>query len=330
MNFRYLFLILLISVSCSTTRKPTIKPQSQRGNQYIRKYKDLAIQEMNRTGIPASITLAQGMLESDYGNSTLARKGNNHFGIKCHNGWKGKKIYHDDDRRNECFRKYEDVYQSYIDHSKFLTSSSRYSFLFSYDKTDYKKWARGLKKAGYATSPTYASKLINLIERYRLYQYDNQNIRAERGSSSSSSVSSSSATGSAKLGNVDNYKISAHGHTIRNRNRIDYIVVKRGDTFSSLNEELDLLPWELKKYNELSDDASLKPGQILYLQPKRSKAERGFDIHVAGEGDTMYSISQQYGIKLEDLYEMNRMKKGEKISQGQKIWLRDKKPKNKE
>ena len=172
MKFRYILVLLIISASCSTTRTPVKPLRTLNAQQYIKEYKDLAIQEMNRTGIPASITLAQGILESDYGNSRLATEGNNHFGIKCHSDWNGKRIYHDDDRKNECFRKYASNYQSYKDHSRFLTSSRRYAFLFDYDRTDYKKWARGLKKAGYATSPTYASKLINLIERYQLHQYD--------------------------------------------------------------------------------------------------------------------------------------------------------------
>ncbi|MEF8845645.1 MAG: glucosaminidase domain-containing protein [Bacteroidales bacterium] len=315
MKFRYILVLLIISASCSTTRTPVKPLRTLNAQQYIKEYKDLAIQEMNRTGIPASITLAQGILESDYGNSRLATEGNNHFGIKCHSDWNGKRIYHDDDRKNECFRKYTDDYQSYKDHSRFLTSSRRYAFLFDYDRTDYKKWARGLKKAGYATSATYASKLINLIERYQLHQYDENRYSSHYASSSSNS----------RLGDVDNYQISAQKHTVRMRNRIDYIKVKEGDTFKSLNEELNMLPWELKKYNELDDNATLEPGQILYLQPKRNKAEKGYDVHIVQEGDTMYSISQHYGIKLDKLYDKNRMEKGEQPEPGQKIWLRKKK-----
>jgi LysM repeat protein len=316
MNGKVYMLLLVIFASCSTTRKPASLSPSLDGRQYIKQYKMLAIEEMERTGIPASIKLAQGMLESNYGNSTLAREANNHFGIKCHHNWKGKKIFHDDDRKNECFRRYKDAYQSYKDHSRFLTTAQRYGFLFDYDRTSYKKWARGLKKAGYATSPTYASKLINLIERYQLYQFDHQGI----------SGGSSPSSGNEQLGNVDNYKISAGKHTIRTKNRIDYIRVKKGDSFESLTKELEMLPWELKKYNELKDTAKLYPGQILYLQPKRNKAERGFDFHIVKEGDTIYSISQLYGIKLDKLYEMNRMEQGEEPEPGQKIWLRDKKP----
>ncbi|MFW5915900.1 MAG: glucosaminidase domain-containing protein [Bacteroidota bacterium] len=321
MKIRYILVILVFSAACSSTRTPVKPFKAFSAQQYVNEYKDLAIQEMKRTGIPASITLAQGILESNYGNSRLATEGNNHFGIKCHSEWNGNKIYHDDDRRNECFRKYDDVYQSYKDHSRFLTSRKRYAFLFDYDPSDYKKWARGLKKAGYATSSTYASKLINLIERYELHQYD---------SNRSSGTSASSSSDPSHLGDVDNYRISPGKHKVRMRNRVDYIKVKEGDTFKSLNEELNLLPWELKKYNELDDGDNLEPGQVLYLQPKRNKAEKGYDTHIVKEDETMYSISQLYGIKLDKLYEKNHMEKGEEPETGQKIWLRKKKPKDAE
>jgi LysM repeat protein len=307
----------MILSSCSSTRRSTrnYKP-AKTGIEYINQYKDLAIREMRKTGIPASITLAQGMLESNYGNSTLATEANNHFGIKCHSSWRGKKIYHDDDRRNECFRKYDNPYESYRDHSVFLTDSRRYNFLFDYKPTDYKAWARGLKKAGYATSPTYAEKLIQLIERYKLYKYD-------AGPSSNVAYGGSSS----ELGNVDNFKISSGGHSVQNRNRIDYIIVKEGDTYESLTEELELMPWEIRKYNELEKDAKLRPGQIIYLQPKRNKAARGYDVHIVKEGDTMHSISQMYGVKMEKLYQKNHIDEGEEPEPGTKIYLRKDKPK---
>ncbi len=317
MKFRYILLLLVVIASCSP-RKHTVAPRhTENSKQYIERYKDLAIEEMHRTGIPASITLAQGILESDYGRSRLAREANNHFGIKCHSNWNGGRIYHDDDRRNECFRKYRNVYDSYKDHSHFLTHSSRYDFLFDYKRTDYKKWARGLKKAGYATSRTYASRLIELIERYDLHRFDRRTtVRTARHNSS----------GGPSLGNVDDYTISAGKHQVRTRNRIDYIVVKQGDTFEKLNRELNLLPWELRKYNELDDGAKLRQGQVLYLQPKRNKAARGYDVHKVKEGETMHSISQMYGVKEEELYEKNRMEPGEQPDPGEKVWLRGDKP----
>jgi LysM repeat protein len=255
------------------------------------------------------------MLESNYGNSTLARDANNHFGIKCHKSWRGRKIYHDDDRKNECFRVYDNPYESFRDHSDFLTEHRRYAFLFEYEPTDYKSWAKGLKKAGYATSPTYAHKLIDLIERYKLYNFD---------AGPSSRVSYSQKDND--LGNVDNFTISAAGHQVQTRNRIDYIIVREGDTFRSLNEELELMPWELEKYNDLGENTELKPGQILYLQPKRNKAARGYDIHIVKEDDTMHSISQLYGIKLKKLYDKNHMEMGEEPEPGTRIYLRKDKP----
>ena len=327
-NLRMIAFILgsiAIFSSCSLTKPSTNEARvnqntNSRGIEYIKKYKDLAIREMKRTGIPASITLAQGMLESGCGNSTLARKANNHFGIKCHDSWNGPRVYHDDDRRNECFRKYNDVYESYEDHSEFLTQTNRYEFLFDYKPTQYKAWAKGLKKSGYATSRTYSKKLIELIERYNLHRFDTPEGRRVASSVETNPGSSNS------LGNVDNFEISHPGHKVRMKNRIDYIIVKKGDTFNSLNEELELLPWELRKYNDLEKDSELKPGQILYIQPKRNKAGVGNNYHIVKEGDTMHSISQLYGIKLEKLYKKNNMEKGDEIEPGKKLWLRSQKP----
>ena len=152
---------------------------SQDNEAYIQKYCNIAMREMNDYGIPASITLAQGILESAAGTSRLAVQANNHFGIKCHNDWSGEKIYHDDDKRNECFRKYERAEESFIDHSQFLKDRPRYSFLFELDKTDYKAWAKGLKQAGYATDPNYPNRLITLIEKYELYKYDKESFTSK-------------------------------------------------------------------------------------------------------------------------------------------------------
>lgn len=147
---------------------------------YIDKYAEAAVAEMYRSGVPASITLAQGLLESGAGLSEMAREGNNHFGIKCHNDWKGKTMYYDDDAKHECFRKYSSVAESYEDHSNFLRYKDRYKFLFDYETTDYKSWCYGLKTAGYATDPSYASKLIKIIEDYRLYEYDSMPVEEIR------------------------------------------------------------------------------------------------------------------------------------------------------
>jgi flagellum-specific peptidoglycan hydrolase FlgJ len=165
----------LPSVNQKELTKKLVKKNPKLNKQtlaYIRKYAPIAVNEMHQNKIPASITLAQGILESGRGRSELALKSNNHFGIKCHTQWKGERVYHDDDEKGECFRKYQFVETSYDDHSAFLTQRKRYSFLFNYDVKDYKNWARGLKKAGYATDKKYPNKLINIIESYQLYEFD--------------------------------------------------------------------------------------------------------------------------------------------------------------
>jgi LysM repeat protein len=289
--------------------------QSTSRQQYIDQYNDWAIDEMNRSGIPASITLAQGLLESDNGNSTLATRGNNHFGIKCHD-WKGRSIRHDDDKRNECFRKYKSVRDSYTDHTNFLMNSPRYSFLFELEQTDYKGWARGLKKAGYATSPTYASALIKIIEENELDRFDTGK-RPRRRTDEIQTIT--------EFTDIDEFEIEIDHRKILVRNRIDYIIVKDEDTYQSLTRELDMMPFELAKYNEIPKDSRLTRGQVLYLQPKRGKAAVEFSYHIVEEGETMYEISQMYGIKMKKLYKLNLMDPGDEPSIGDEIYLRKKK-----
>ncbi|MBP8959798.1 MAG: glucosaminidase domain-containing protein [Bacteroidales bacterium] len=324
-----LIFLLIFLFSCRASRvnvSTSLKPSSE--NEYIETYKDLAISEMRRTGIPASITLAQGIIESGNGQSRLAVEGNNHFGIKCHNGWTGATIRHNDDRRNECFRKYRSPEESYRDHSDFLKATPRYSFLFNLDPTDYKAWARGLKEAGYATDPGYDKRLIRKIEEYSLYEYDRQALSNFSGRDDNKIVNNKTAktiklqknTISAKHNSYD-FREKSSDRVMEN-NRIKYIVVKEEDTRESIEKELNLLKWELSKYNELSPDFIPQPGQILYIQPKRDKAELGKEYHVVKEGETMYSISQIYGIKLKKLYYMNRMEEGTEPVVGQKLWLR--------
>jgi hypothetical protein len=317
-------------VSCRVARTPL-----QTGNRnaisedYIETYKDLAISEMKRTGVPASITLAQGMIESDYGRSSLAIKAKNHFGIKCHTDWTGAKFFQDDDKRNECFRKYSHQEESFRDHSNFLVSGTRYASLFNLDPTDYKSWARGLKKAGYATNPDYAEMLIRKIEEYGLYNYDNFSAADARGIkiiAQKKDNLENEAEDSASIRGDDNSTEVKGYSRIFVRNRIYYIIVKDGDTFESLLEEFQLLRFELQKYNELPAVFKIVPGQILYLQPKRNKADVGNDYHTVKGGETMYQISQLYGIKIMKLFEMNRMTPGTEPVTGQKIWLRNIKP----
>jgi LysM repeat protein len=333
------FLILQMLVvagllSCKTYKPVVSKSGSSfSAEDYIKSYKDLAISEMKRSGIPASITLAQGMIESDFGRSELARDANNHFGIKCHDDWRGTTIRHNDDRRNECFRKYRKPEESFHDHSDFLKSTSRYSFLFKIDQTDYKSWARGLKKAGYATNPDYANMLIRKIEENNLWYFDRGYISTSLPPQTTVPADSVQIPNSGKINNQVTYNnesisVPARVSRVLENNRIQYIIVKDGDTREKLEKEFQLLKWELPKYNELTNDFPLIPGNILYLQPKREKAEPGKDYYFCAEGDTMYLISQRYGVKLKSLYEMNRMAEGTEPESGKKIWLRSMKPVN--
>jgi hypothetical protein len=336
-RFRFLIIISLVLLSAlfsCTTYKP-VASQTAAGlttEGYIDKFKDLAVSEMRRTGIPASITLAQGIIESDIGRSRLATEANNHFGIKCHDDWNGPTIRHSDDRRNECFRKYRKPEESYADHSDFLKSESRYRSLYSLDITDYKGWARGLKRAGYATNPDYANMLIRKIEEFNLYNYDRVIPISEKGNDKKEAIEGKNDIGPGNtserfIGNqTDNYSVTASKTRLMERNRIQYIIVKEGDTRESLEKEFDLLKWELARYNELQSDFTISPGQILYLQPKRAKADFGKDLHTVSEGETMHSISQMYGIKVYSLFLMNRMEEGQEPVVGQRIWLRSMKP----
>ena len=299
---------------------------------YIENFKDMAVSEMKRTGVPASITLAQGIIESDMGRSNLATKANNHFGIKCHDDWSGPVFRQTDDRRNECFRKYRLPEESYKDHSDFLRSEARYKLLFSLNVTDYKGWARGLKRDGYATNPEYANMLIRKIEEYNLYNYDTGTTVSEKVYNKTDTVAEKqdnrlANTSEKIIGNVNgNFSVTAVRSRVMEKNRIQYIVVKESDTHESLEKEFQLLRWELARYNELKSDFKLTAGQILYLQPKREKAEFGNDFHTTSEGETIYEISQIYGIKLKNLLIMNRMTEGQEPVAGQKIWLRSMKP----
>ncbi|MBI9067519.1 MAG: glucosaminidase domain-containing protein [Salinivirgaceae bacterium] len=271
---------------------------------------------MKRTGIPASITLAQGILESNNGNSTLALKANNHFGIKCHNDWNGKTYHHDDDRPNECFRKYKNADESFYDHSAFLIKHSRYAFLFEYEITDYKSWAKGLKKAGYATHSKYDKLLIKIIEANQLYQFDNKKFKLPKEDRPKVVAPNLLAE------DVDDYAIDPFGTKVKSTNRIDYVISEEGDTYESIAEINDLMSWQLYKYNEKTRGAGLEAGEIVYLQPKRRKADVKFKYHIFKEGDTMYNISQKYGIKLKRLFKLNNMELGDEPTVGQQLSLR--------
>ncbi|MBS2099894.1 glucosaminidase domain-containing protein [Carboxylicivirga linearis] len=300
------FTFCYYSVDAQSTRKYST-------TDYIELYKDLAIKEMKRTRIPASITMAQGILESGSGNSTLARKSNNHFGIKCHSDWKGKKVYHDDDRRNECFRKYKTVYESYIDHSDFLTTKGRYSSLFDLKTTDYKGWAKGLKKAGYATDPKYSHRLIKIIEDYKLYLLDEEQEWTRE-------------DGKAETRGNDNFIISPYNtHVPDYNNGVKYIRTEEGDSFDAIAKEFGLRDWELYKYNDLPKNADISKYRYLYIQSKKGKANRKHEYHIVKQGETLHYISQKYGVKMKKLLRYNGLNENAKLKGGEKLNLRRKK-----
>ena len=278
---------------------------NQTYQQYIDQYKDIAIEQMHRYHIPASITLAQGLFESGAGKSELARKGNNHFGIKC-NGWTGRAVYHDDDARNECFRAYDSAYESYEDHSKFLVGSKRYSSLFKLKTNDYKGWAHGLKAAGYATNPQYAHRLIDIIQLYKLYEYD-------EGKGYSKFI-------------AQHAKHSAGGelHVIKIFNKNYYLIARRGDTFKSIADEVGISYRKLAKYNERDKRDVLEEGEIVWLKKKQRKAPKDYKgrLHYVRQGESMYSIAQNYGIRLKNLYKMNHMSPDYQIKVGDALRLR--------
>lgn len=278
--------------------------------EYVEKYKDIAIKEMLENGIPASITLAQGILESDAGNSALAMYANNHFGIKCHKDWPGEKYIQDDDAKDECFRKYKEAEASFDDHSEFLKTRGRYAFLFELRKTDYKGWADGLKEAGYATEPAYASRLIKLIDDYKLHQYDRmQEIAIDKPKKKTEPQIIKPTTSA----------ISASRRLFLN-NRIKYVVVQDGDTYYKIAHDFDMRLWQLHNYNETGKQTCLQVGDIVYLQPKRRHSQKE-ETHTVRWGESMYYISQLYGIKMRHLYKMNKMTDGQEPVAEQKIFL---------
>ena len=276
---------------------------------YINQYKDLAIEQMLRYHIPASITLAQGLFESSAGRSVLATQGNNHFGIKCHN-WTGPTQYHDDDARGECFRVYKNARDSYEDHSKFLARQPRYARLFELGQRNYKGWAQGLKQCGYATNPQYANKLIQIIELYKLFDYD----KAKRFDRFMAEHSGSEQA------------VNAQGllHPIYKFNDNYYLITREGDTFKALGKEVEINWRKLAKYNERDKNDVMHKGEIVYLKKKRKKAPKQYKNrpHIVKKGESMYIISQKYGIRLKNLYKMNYFDIDHQIKIGDRIRIR--------
>lgn len=297
MKKQLIFFILLAKVSFAEER---IISRSE----YISTWKFVAIEQMKLHGIPASITMAQGILESGNGNSKLAKEGKNHFGIKCH-GWEGEKMYLDDDTKDECFRVYADAKDSYLDHSEFLKKYKRYEFLFTYKSTDYKSWAKGLKDAGYATNPRYAENLIKLIEEENLYELDNEKINSQSILISKKDISSSS-------------------HLFyMNQNGTNYILVRKGDTFFKISQEIGVSMSLLRRFNDFhSEREFLLPGEKIYIEPKvrKSKTEK---FIILDSKRTMRDISQEKGIRLKALMKRNNtFTPDQHLPKGTKVFLK--------
>lgn len=278
------FIFTFVTVFAATGSNPY--------EEYIERYSPLAVEHQRAYGIPASITLAQGLLESAAGRSTLATKANNHFGIKCHKGWKGESIKRDDDARDECFRAYKTPEESFDDHSRFLLRD-RYSRLFSLDITDYQAWARGLRECGYATDPNYAARLVTIIERYSLYAFDSPELHDVE------------ATVAFIADNL------VRTHPVRRSRGLHYVVATPGDTYESIAREFNIKKKKLMKHNDARRDGEIKPWEEVYLEEKHSTAPEGVDSAVIGEGESIHSLAQRFGMKMEAIKALNRKAKDE-------------------
>ena len=290
---RKIYLLLFSAILTLASSSP-IKAQEKTLNdseKYVMQYSVIAVEQMERHGIPASITLAQGLLESGAGKSKLATEANNHFGIKADSRWSGSTYSHLDNGNWHKFRVYKSAEKSYEDHSLFLVGNSRYSALFKLDRTDYKGWARGLKNAYYAEDREYDKKLIGIIERYGLHKYDNYTVADARKNRQKTDNNAKIDTKTPK--------------EILMANGLPYVIASAGDTYETLSAQTGISKRRIRKYNELYKEYSFKEGDIVYLKSKNNKAVKGYDFHTTKNGESLYSISQMYGIKLKAIYKMN-------------------------
>lgn len=338
--------IILIIIFCLF--QFNINAQNNTRTQYINMYKDIAVRQMNAYGIPASIILAQACLESGNGNSRLAVRGNNHFGIKCHNGWKGKKIYKTDDKFGDCFRKYISAEESFKDHSEFLKNGKRYQSLFEIPRTDYKSWARGLKAAGYATNPKYAQLLIDIIEKNNLQQFDNDGSKASKKAARKKKREELRAKRKqAAQGNKNNdalltdpnanvtgvlfgadlkplkrsrFYINALSRPLYKINGVTFLIAAKGDTYTQIAKEYKLFKREILKFNDLKGEVILSEGDIVFLQSKKNRSKD--DTYRAKGGESLYMISQLTGVKLSSLLKYNNINENTELQHGTIIKLR--------
>lgn len=366
--------VILLSVSSAVAQvaepdadkaqKPTEEWVKLTPQEYIYKWRHIAIEHQELYGIPASITMGQAILESGFGNGYLARVANNHFCIKCKSTWTGATITHADDRPDDCFRVYESGEASFRDHAEFLSEGKRYEFLFAYDDDDYKSWAKGLKKAGYATAPDYAERLIGTIERYNLQLLDGKNgieaydkyiakeynmnpaelaPKSEADGKSEGDVKASGekeakkeAKSDAKVQDMtlayadkgidpNNFRVtinSHHGYNVYLTNGAHYIIAKEGDTYAKLGELFHINAQTLRKFNDQKGGAEPKAGDVVYVERKLSRWGGSGLFHTVAEGETLHFISQLYGIRLQQLSKLNRVRESVELKAGQQICLR--------
>jgi Mannosyl-glycoprotein endo-beta-N-acetylglucosaminidase/LysM domain len=319
-NIKHSIVVFFILVSlASTAQSPEVVKN------YILTYKDLAIVEMQRTGVPASITLAQGIHESTAGTSKLVQASNNHFGIKCKTNWTGESVKHDDDARGECFRKYPVAEDSYKDHSNFLKNGQRYAFLFELDPTDYEGWANGLKKAGYATNPKYPVVLIKLIEDYNLQDYTM--IALGKSPLSNTGTADVSVTTvpepvvkEKNIGEKEKKTNYPEGRFLINETKVVY--ASKGTSFLAIAKEYDVDLSKLFEFNEIERMEAVDKDRLIYLQRKRKTGNNEF--HIVQPGESLHDIAQLQAIRLENLVEYNWLKTGEVPAAGEQLSLKKK------
>ena len=314
--------------------------QPEKVKEYIKKYKDIAILEMQRTGVPASITLAQGILESQFGESDLSKKSNNHFGIKCKNDWLGGKVYADDDSLQECFRKYDSVEHSYRDHSDFLKNRAHYKFLFSLNKLNDTGWAKGLQKAGYATNKDYPQQLLKIINEYNLHEYSKQAIenpspvKIQLNQQADINFSQSKYDKSTTKVNTENIKNKNQNQSFIAKNQpYQYseefsinnkkvMYVREGTALLSIAIKNNIPYNNLIKYNDMEDIEILSKDQLIFLEPKANNASKQYEIYNAQK--SIYEIAQQNGIKKNKINLYNKNKNLNSLKEGDTIFLQKK------
>lgn len=320
------FLLFVVAVAGSLSLRAQSKSVIET---YILKFRDIAMAEMARTGVPASITLAQGIHETGAGTSHLVLKSNNHFGIKCKAEWTGEKVYHDDDARGECFRRYDDPYISYKDHSDFLRNRSHYASLFNLDPEDYEGWAHGLKKAGYATNPKYPQILIKLIRDYNLQDYTlivlgkkerNEFDPSWAGNTSTSATETASLI-MAESSDENNVFKPVYPEGVFSINETKVIAVSKGTSYLRIAEENNISLARLLEFNDLANGDIAPADGLLFLQRKRKTGAQ--ETHTVAAGETLYSIAQAEGIRLESLLQYNKLSAGMQVAEGEKLNLKE-------